>query len=114
MELLVLKAVKVEFLVLKGVRVELLLVLEGGEGGIPPCLNGMRVDLLLVLELVRVELLVLRGEGGTRYLGRDEGRTGVLVKPLRKTKTTRLILLPFKIVTGAVMTGMFLLVQIGI
>ena len=74
----------------------------------------MRVGLLLALEVVRVELLVLRGEDGTCYLGRDEGRTGVLVKTLRKTKTTRLILLPSKIVTGAVMTGMFLLVQIGI
>lgn len=39
------------------------------------------MGLLLVLEVVRVELLVLRGEGGTRYPVRDEGRTGVLVKP---------------------------------
>lgn len=82
-ELLVLEGVRMEFLDLKGVRVELLLVLE-----------GVRVE-LLVLEGVRVELLLLGGEGRTDYLGRDEGGTGVLAKPLRKTSTTRLILLPF-------------------
>ena len=88
----VLEGVRMEFIDLKGVRVELLLVLDG----------------------VRVELLLLGGEGGTDYLARDEGGTGLLAKPLRKTKTTSLILLPFKIETRAVMTRMFLLVPIGI
>ena len=72
------------------------------------------MELLLVLDGVRVELLLLGGKGGTDYLGRDEGETGVLAKPLRKTRTTSLILLPLKIETRAVMTRMFLLVPIRI
>ena len=77
-------------------------------------LKGVRVELLLVLDGVRVELLLLGGEGRTDYLGRDEGGNGVLAKPLRKTKTTSLILRPFKIETSVVMTRMFLLVPIRI